>query len=262
MKDHRSLARDMSLFHFEEHSPGMVFWHPQGFKLFHNIENYMRNQHRKYGYGEIRSPMMLNQTLWEKSGHWDKFGENIFTVPSETEEKQTYALKPMSCPAHIEIFKGSGVISYKDLPMRFNEMGVCHRNEPSGALNGCMRLRQFTQDDAHIFCTEDQILNETKNYIEMLRETYSEFGFDNFTIKFATRPEKRIGADGVWDKAEASLEAACTELNLEYTINEGEGAFYGPKLEFTLQDNLGRDWQCGTIQVDFNLVKTVRCNLY
>jgi len=253
MKDHRSLARDMNLFHFEEHSPGMVFWHPNGFKLFHAIENYMRYQHIKYGYNEIRTPLMLNKTLWEQSGHWDKFGENIFVVPTEDEDKQTYAIKPMSCPAHIGVYNGSGIKSYKDLPARYNEMGICHRNEPSGALNGCMRLRQFTQDDAHIFCTEEQILGETKNYIEMLRETYSHFGFDKFDIKFATRPNKRIGSDEVWDKSEEALASACKELGIEYEVSPGEGAFYGPKLEFTLQDSLGRDWQCGTIQVDFNL---------
>lgn len=250
--DHRDIANELDLFHFEEESPGMVFWHPQGYKLFKKIEDYMRDQHKKYGYKEVRTPMMLNKTLWEKSGHWDKFGSSIFTVPSVDEDKQTYALKPMSCPAHIQIYR-KGVKSYKMLPDRYLEFGVVHRNEPSGALLGAMRLRQFTQDDAHIFCTEEQILSETKNYIDMLQGVYKDFGFEKVAVKLATRPEERIGDDSSWDKAEKALEDACIELGLEYTVNPNEGAFYGPKLEFTLQDNLFRDWQCGTIQVDFNM---------
>lgn len=260
MKDHRDIAKDMDLFHFEEHSPGMVFWHPKGFVLFKAIEDYMRTVHKKYGYLEIKTPLMLNRSLWEKSGHWEKFAENMFVIPADNDEKQTYAMKPMSCPAHIEIYR-KGLRSYKDLPLRYNEFGMCHRNEPSGALAGIMRLRQFTQDDAHIFCTKDQILNETKNYIKMLREVYSEFNFDDFSIKFATRPENRVGSDEVWDQAEASLEDACKELELKYTINPGEGAFYGPKLEFTLKDLLDREWQCGTIQVDFNLTAKDRLDV-
>lgn len=252
MRDHQSLAQEMDLFHFEEHSPGMVFWHPDGFKLFHTIENYMREIHTKYGYKEIRSPMMLNKTLWEKSGHWDKFSDNIFVVPTEDDNKQTYALKPMSCPAHIEIYNSTPK-TYKDLPARYMEFGVVHRNESSGSLNGCMRLRQFTQDDAHIFCSEDQILSETVNYIHMVRETYAMFGFTKFDIKLALRPDQRIGSDEIWDKSEQALRDACAELQIEYTEVPNEGAFYGPKLEVTLQDSLNRDWQCGTIQVDFNL---------
>jgi len=252
--DHRDLANELDLFHFEEHSPGMVFWHPQGFKLYHTIESFMREIHKKYGYKEIKTPMMLNKSLWEKSGHWDKFGDNIFVVPSEDDSKQIYAIKPMSCPAHIQVYQ-KGVKSYRSLPDRYFEFGVVHRNEPSGALAGIMRLRQFTQDDSHIFCTEEQILSETKNYIDMLQEVYKAFGFDNVAVKLATRPEQRIGENALWDKAEKALNDACRELGLDHTINPGEGAFYGPKLEFTLKDNLGRDWQCGTIQIDFNMPK-------
>lgn len=252
--NHQEIANELDLFHFEEHSPGMIFWHPQGFKLFKRIEDFMREQHKKYGYKEIRTPMMLNKTLWEQSGHWEKFGDNIFIVPTDNEDKQTYALKPMSCPAHIQIYR-KGVKSHKMLPDRYFEFGVVHRNEPSGALLGAMRLRQFTQDDAHTFCTEDQILGETENYINMLRETYEAFGYTDVTVKLATRPEERIGDDSSWDKAEKALEDACVELGLDYIMNPGEGAFYGPKLEFTLKDNLDRDWQCGTIQIDFNMTK-------
>ena len=252
--DHRDIANELDLFHFEEESPGMVFWHPQGYKIFKTIEEYMRRKHKQYGYKEIKTPMMLNKSLWEKSGHWDKFGSNIFVVPSEDEDKQTYALKPMSYPAHIQIYR-KGVKSYRMLPDRYFEFGIVHRNEPSGSLLGAMRLRQFTQDDSHLFCTEDQILDETKNYIDMLRNVYKDFGFVDVAVKLATRPEKRIGKDELWDKAEQALENACVQLGLDFTINAGEGAFYGPKLEFTLQDNLNRDWQCGTIQIDFNMAE-------
>lgn len=252
--DHRDLANELDLFHFEEESPGMVFWHPEGFKIYRTIESFMREKHKKYGYKEIKTPMMLNKSLWEKSGHWDKFGDSIFVVPSEGEDKQTYAIKPMSCPAHIQVYQ-KGVKSYRSLPDRYFEFGVVHRNEPSGALLGIMRLRQFTQDDSHIFCMEEQILGETKNYIDMLKEVYKAFGFEDVAVKLATRPEKRIGEDASWDKAEKALENACNELGLDHTINPGEGAFYGPKLEFTLKDNLDREWQCGTIQIDFNMTE-------
>jgi threonyl-tRNA synthetase len=251
---HQEIATELDLFHFEEHSPGMIFWHPPGYKLFRTIEEFMRKQHVKYGYKEIRTPMMLNKTLWEKTGHWDKFGDSIFIIPTESEDKQTYALKPMSCPGAIQVYQ-KGVKSHKMLPDRYLEFGVVHRNEPSGSLLGAMRLRQFTQDDAHLFCTEDQILDETENYIKMLQETYAAFGFHDGVVKLATRPEKRIGDDSSWDKAEKALEDACVQLGMEYVVNPGEGAFYGPKLEFTLTDNLDREWQCGTIQIDFNMAK-------
>ena len=252
--DHRDIANHLDLFHFEEESPGMIFWHPQGFKIFNKIQDYMRQKHKQYGYKEIKTPIMLNKSLWEKSGHWDKFGDNIFVVPAENQEKQTYALKPMSCPAHIQIYR-KGIKSYNMLPDRYFEFGIVHRNEPSGSLLSAMRLRQFTQDDAHLFCTEYGILDEIKNYIKMLREVYKDFGFNEISVKLATRPDQRIGADNLWDKAEAALEKACVDSRLSFTINHGEGAFYGPKLEFTLQDNLHRDWQCGTIQIDFNMAE-------
>lgn len=254
MKDHREISTALDLFHFEEHSPGMVFWHPQGFKLYHTIEKYMRKIHEKYGYKEIKTPMMLNKTLWEKSGHWDKFDDGIFVVPTEDENKTIYAIKPMNCPGSIQVYQ-KGVKSYKTLPERLFEFGSVHRNEPSGSLAGIMRLRQFTQDDSHIYCTDDQILSETKNYIDMLHEVYNTFGFDEIVVKLATRCEKRIGDDALWDKAEKALEDACFQNGLKYIVAPGESAFYGPKLEFTLKDNLDRDWQCGTIQIDFNMCK-------
>lgn len=251
IKTHQQIGTEMDLFHFEPHSPAMLFWHPKGASIFNNLESFMRDVHVRRGYQEIKTPVMLNKSLWEKSGHWDKFQENMFVVENDGEP---FSLKPMSCPAHIEIFK-SGVRSYADLPLRYMEFGMVHRNEPSGAVLGMMRLRQFTQDDAHIFCTHEQILSETINYINAVNEVYQKFGFDNVKVKLATRPENRIGDDVDWDNAESALEDACTALDITPEINKGEGAFYGPKLEFTLQDCHGRDWQCGTIQVDFNLAK-------
>lgn len=254
MSDHRELGQSMDLFHFEEESPAMVFWHPLGHRIYRKIENYIREQHRVHGYEEIRTPMILNRSLWELSGHWEKFQEEMFVIPSDENNPHTYALKPMSCPAHIQVYQ-RGLKSYRDLPERLFEFGVCHRNEPSGAILGMMRLRQFTQDDSHIFCTEDQILGETKNYIDMLRKTYKMFGYEDFSIKFSTRPKNSIGSKAVWEKAEKSLENACKELGLDFELNPGHGAFYGPKLDFVLKDSLGREWQCGTIQIDFNLAK-------
>jgi len=260
MNDHREIATALDLFHFEEHSPGMVYWHPEGFKLYRTIEEYMRSMHEKYGYKEIRTPIMVNKSLWKLSGHWDKFQDNIF-IAGEIGEVISdeliytdgqYVMSPMNCPNHIQVYQ-KGTKSYKMLPDRLFEFGVVHRNEPSGSLAGIMRLRSFTQDDSHIHCTEDQILSETTNFINMLQEVYSKFGFNDVAVKLATRCEERIGDDASWDKAEKALEDACIHLGLEYTINPGESAFYGPKLEFTLQDSLGRDWQCGTIQIDFNM---------
>ena len=247
---HRTLGQQLDLFHFEEHSSGMVFWHPNGWKIFKIIQKYMDHVHEKHGYQEVRTPMLLNKSLWETSGHWDKFRDNMFVV--DADDTQAYALKPMSCPAHIELYD-LVPRSYRELPIRYFEFGVVHRNESSGSMHGLMRVRQFTQDDAHIFCMESQILSETKNYIEMVREVYSQFGFDTFQVKLSTRPAKRMGDDVLWDKAEKSLSDACDSLDIPYVVHPGEGAFYGPKLEFVLQDSLGRDWQCGTIQVDFQL---------
>lgn len=252
--DHRELGQAMDLFHMNEDSPAMVFWHPNGYEIYSTIEKYMRTTHKEHGYREIRTPPMLNRNMWEKSGHWDKFHDEMFVVPQTEKNNHDYALKPMSCPAHIDVFKRAAR-SYKELPERLFEFGIVHRNEASGAITGMMRLRQFTQDDSHIFCTEEQIMDETKNYIEMLRKTYSAFGYNDFTVKLSTRPEQRFGTDETWDKAEASLSDACEKLGIAVEINPGHGAFYGPKLEFTLKDNLKRDWQCGTIQVDFVLAE-------
>lgn len=247
---HRTLGQQLDLFHFEEHTSGMVFWHPNGWKIFRTIQSYMRDVHENHGYHEVRTPMLLNKSLWETSGHWEKFHENMFTVKEE--DGREYALKPMSCPAHIELYD-LVLRSYRELPIRYFEFGVVHRNESSGSMHGLMRVRQFTQDDAHIFCLESQILEETKNYIEMVREVYSKFGFEKFDVKLSTRPEKRMGDEKLWDKAEESLSSACAELNIPFDLQPGEGAFYGPKLEFVLYDNIDRAWQCGTIQVDFQL---------
>lgn len=257
MYDHRELAKAMDLFHFEEHSPGMVFWHPLGWRVFQAIENYMRQVYEAYGFEEVRSPIALSRTLWEKSGHWEKFGENIFVVGTLDDADSShvspdYALKPMSCPAHIAIYEASRR-SYREMPIRLMEFGIVHRNEPSGTLSGCMRLRQFVQDDAHIFCLEADIENEIRNFLNMVSEVYKAFGYENFTIKISLRPEKRLGDDALWDKAEAALIDACVALGYAYKLLPGEGAFYSPKIEVSLEDHLGRSWQCGTMQVDFNL---------
>lgn len=248
-RDHRKLGAELDLFHVSEVATGSVFWHKNGWKFFLTLQDYMREKFKKHGYFEVRTPIILNKELWEKSGHWEKFAENMFVSESE---KHTFAIKPMNCPAHIEIFK-QGIKSYKDLPLRMAEFGSCHRNESSGSLHGIMRVRGFTQDDAHIFCTENQITHETINFCKFLMEVYAEFGFKDIKIKFSDRPEKRAGTDAVWDKAENSLKTAITEAGYTYILNKGEGAFYGPKLEFVLVDALGRDWQCGTLQVDFVL---------
>lgn len=260
MYDHRELARVMDLFHFEEHSPGMVFWHPMGWRVFRAIENYMRRLYEAYSFEEVRSPLALSRVLWEKSGHWEKFRDNIFVVGGlETNENEDlgnvspdYALKPMSCPAHIGIYKARKR-SYREMPIRLVEFGMVHRNEPSGTLSGCMRLRQFVQDDAHIFCQEADVKSEIRNFLNMVSEVYKAFGYENFAIKISTRPEKRLGSDELWNKAELLLAEACDSLGYAYELLPGEGAFYGPKIEVSLKDRLGRAWQCGTFQVDFNL---------
>ncbi len=249
-RDHRKIGRELDLFHIQEEAPGMVFWHDKGWKVYRIIENFIREKIEQHDYIEVKTPVLVDRSLWEKSGHWDKFRENMFI--SEDEDKRVMALKPMNCPCHIEIFK-KGIKSYRDLPLRMSEFGSCHRNEPSGSLHGLMRVRGFVQDDAHIFCTEDQITSETVAFCDLLREVYKELGFHHISVKFSDRPEKRSGSDEVWDKAEKSLLAALKSTGLHYTLNEGEGAFYGPKLEFVLKDAIGRDWQCGTLQVDFVL---------
>lgn len=248
-RDHRRLGTDLELFHFQEEAVGSVFWHSKGWQLYRNLENFIRQRLEKTGYVEVKTPQILDRTLWEASGHWEKFGENMFTV---TAEEKTLAVKPMNCPCHVQIFK-RGVKSYRDLPLRMAEFGSCHRNEPSGALHGLMRVRAFTQDDAHIFCTPEQIISETKNFCDLLQGIYKDLGFTDIRVKFSDRPEKRAGDNAVWDLAEKSLIEAATAAQLEYTLNPGEGAFYGPKLEFVLKDTIGRDWQCGTLQVDFVL---------
>jgi threonyl-tRNA synthetase len=248
-RDHRKLGTELDLFHISETAIGSIFWHPKGWHIFLKLQDYMREKFSKYGYKEVRTPTILNKELWEKSGHWEKFQENMFISESE---KHTFAIKPMNCPAHIEIFK-QGLKSYKELPLRMAEFGSCHRNESSGSLHGTMRVRGFTQDDAHIFCTEEQITQETIDFCKFLMEVYADFGFKDVKIKFSDRPEKRAGTDATWDKAENSLKEAITKAGYAYILNKGEGAFYGPKLEFVLTDALGRDWQCGTLQVDFVL---------
>jgi len=248
-RDHRKLGKQLDYFHMQDEAPGMVFWHPRGWSLWQEVEQYMRGLFRQYGYQEVRTPTIMDRSLWEKSGHWQNYRENMFTTASENRD---YAVKPMNCPGHVQIFN-SGLHSYRDLPLRLAEFGSCHRNEPSGALHGLMRVRGFTQDDAHIFCTEDQIKQEVADFIVMLYQAYKDFGFSDVLVKLSTRPEKRVGADETWDKAEASLAAALRENNLDFDLQPGEGAFYGPKIEFTLKDSLGRLWQCGTIQLDFNL---------
>ena len=248
-RDHRKLGRELDLFHIDEHSPGTVFWHPKGWTLWQGVEQYMRQVYRDNGYLEVKGPQIIDKSLWEKTGHWDKYRENMFTTESE---KRDYALKPMNCPGHILIYK-QGIKSYRDLPLRFGEFGQCHRNEPSGGLHGIMRVRAFTQDDGHIFCTEDQIQGEVKAFTTLLQKVYKDFGFHNIIYKLSTRPEKRIGTDESWDRAENALAEGLRASGCEFEYLPGEGAFYGPKIEYTLKDALGRPWQCGTIQVDPNL---------
>ena len=249
-RDHRKLGKQLNLFHLQEEATGSVFWHSKGWFIYREIEAYVRRRLEQAGYGEVKTPQLVDRTLWEASGHWDKFRENMFTAQSEDE--RTLALKPMNCPCHVQIFR-QGIKSYRDLPLRMAEFGSCHRNEPSGALHGIMRVRAFTQDDAHIFCTEDQITAESVEFCALLQSIYADFGFTDVRVKFSDRPEVRAGDDATWDKAEKALTDACSAANLETTLNPGEGAFYGPKLEFVLRDAIGRDWQCGTLQVDFVL---------
>jgi threonyl-tRNA synthetase len=249
-RDHRKLGKEMDLFHFREESPGAVFWHEKGWLLFQRLVEYMRAKQRLAGYKEINTPELLDKTLWEKSGHWDKFGEHMFT--SETPDEKVFAVKPMNCPGCVQVFN-QGLKSYRDLPLKLSEFGKVHRYEPSGALHGLLRVRAFTQDDAHIFCTDDQITQESLLVTNLILEIYKDLGFENVILKYSDRPEKRVGDDKVWDKSEAALLAAIKQSKLEYTINKGEGAFYGPKIEFVLRDAIGRDWQCGTLQVDLNL---------
>ena len=248
-RDHRKLGKQLELFHMQDSSPGMVFWHPKGWTLWQEVEQYMRRKFRAHGYQEVRTPTIMDRALWEKSGHWENYHDNMFTTCSENRD---YAVKPMNCPGHVHIFN-HGLHSYRDLPLRLAEFGSCHRNETSGSLHGLMRVRGFTQDDAHIFCTEDQVQSEVSRFIVMLNEVYRDFGFNEVLVKLSTRPEKRVGSDETWDKAEAGLASALQQNGLAYDIQPGEGAFYGPKVEFTLKDSLGRLWQCGTIQLDFNL---------
>ena len=245
-RDHRKLGRTLNLFHMQEEAPGLVFWHPKGWALWQVIEQYMRRVYVDNGYAEVRGPQILDRSLWEKSGHWDNYAQNMFTTASENRE---YAVKPMNCPGHVQIYN-HGLHSYRDLPLRYGEFGSCHRNEPSGALHGIMRVRGFTQDDGHVFCTEAQIQPEVAAFVKLLREVYSDFGFSEIIYKLSTRPEKRVGSDSDWDKAEAALMHALESQGIDYVLQPGEGAFYGPKIEFTLKDSLGRPWQCGTIQVD------------
>jgi threonyl-tRNA synthetase len=248
-RDHRKLGRELDLFHVDDHAPGMVFWHPKGWAIWQAVEQYMRQVYRDNGYQEVKGPQLLDKGLWEKTGHWDKYRDNMFTTESE---KRDYALKPMNCPGHILIFK-QGLKSYRDLPLRYGEFGQCHRNEATGGLHGIMRVRGFTQDDGHIFCTEDQILAECVAYTTLLQKVYADFGFKNIIYKIATRPEQRIGSDEIWDKAEHALIESLRASGCEFELSPGEGAFYGPKVEYTLKDAIGRHWQCGTIQVDFSM---------
>lgn len=249
-RDHRVIGQQMGLFHIQSEAVGQIFWHPKGWTVYQILQDFIRAKLNKSGYVEVKTPILVDRSLWEASGHWEKFRENMFT--SESEDR-VLAIKPMNCPCHIQIFKQSGIKSYRDLPLRMSEFGTCHRNESSGSLHGLMRVRGFTQDDAHIFCTEDQITEETKAFCELLLEVYKDLGFTEVRVKFSDRPETRAGSDAIWDKAEASLKEAVNATGLPYTLNPGEGAFYGPKLEFVLRDAIGRDWQCGTIQVDFVL---------
>jgi threonyl-tRNA synthetase len=248
-RDHRKIGKSLNLWHWQEEAPGMVFWHNDGWTIYTELEAFIRQMLRKHGYDEVKAPLMMDKTLWQKSGHWDKYAENMFTTESE---KRVYAIKPMNCPGHVQIFN-QGLKSYRDLPLKMAEFGCCHRNEPSGALHGLMRVRGFTQDDAHIFCTEDQILNEVSDCIKMVYATYATFGFEKIAVKLSTRPEKRVGSDEVWDKSEKTLAEALTQNDIEFEYLPGEGAFYGPKIEFTLYDCLDRPWQCGTVQLDFSM---------
>ncbi|RVV99214.1 threonine--tRNA ligase [Mesobaculum littorinae] len=254
-RDHRRLGREMELFHFQEEAPGMVFWHPNGWSIYRELEDYMRRRLGRAGYREIKTPQIVDRKLWEASGHWDKYRENMYITEIDEEhanEKRVNALKPMNCPCHVQVFN-QGIKSYRDLPLRLAEFGSCHRYEAHGALHGLMRVRGFTQDDAHIFCTEDQIEAECGAFIDLLASVYSDLGFDKFEIKLSTRPETRVGSDEVWDKAESALEKAILSVRSDYEVDPGEGAFYGPKLDFKLTDAIGREWQCGTFQADFNL---------
>ena len=248
-RDHRKLGRELDFFHIDEHAPGLVFWHPNGWVLWQQVEQYMRKVYRDNGYQEVKGPQVIDKALWEKTGHWDKYRDNMFTTESE---KRDFALKPMNCPGHILIYK-QGLKSYRDLPLRYGEFGQCHRNEPSGGLHGIMRVRGFTQDDGHIFCTEEQILPECVHFTSLLQQVYSDFGFHSIIYKVATRPEQRIGSDEIWDKAEHALIQSLKASGCDFEIAEGDGAFYGPKIEYTLKDAIGRQWQCGTIQVDFSM---------
>ncbi len=248
-RDHRRIGKQMDLFHMQPEAPGIVFWHHNGWAIYLELEKYVREKLCEYGYDEVKGPMMMDRVLWEKSGHWDKFRENMFTTSSENRE---YAIKPMNCPGHVQIYN-QGLKSYRDLPLRMAEFGQCHRNEPSGALHGVMRVRGFTQDDAHVFCTPDQVQEEVTSCIKMVYDTYGTFGFENIAVQLSTRPEKRVGTDEMWDKAEAALMEALKAMDIDYKLQEGEGAFYGPKIEFTLFDSLDRAWQCGTVQLDFAL---------
>ncbi len=248
-RDHRKIGKTQGLFHMQEEAPGMVFWHEKGWTLYQLVEQYMRSIFRDNNYQEVRTPLLIDRTLWEKSGHWDKFGDAMFTTGSENRD---YAIKPMNCPAHVQIYN-QGLKSYRDLPLRLAEFGSCHRNEPSGTLHGIMRVRNFVQDDGHIFCTSDQVQEEVSSFIDLTFNVYKHFGFDNVDIKLSTRPEKRVGSDEVWDRAEAALEKALDDKGIDWELQEGEGAFYGPKIEFVLKDCLEREWQCGTLQVDFSM---------
>jgi threonyl-tRNA synthetase len=248
-RDHRKLGRQLDLFHFQDEAPGLIFWHPKGWTIWQQVEQYMRHVYQDNGYQEVKAPQILDRSLWEKSGHWDNYKDNMFTTDSEN---RAYALKPMNCPGHVQIFR-SNMHSYRELPLRYGEFGQCHRNEPSGSLHGMMRVRGFTQDDGHIFCTEDQILDECVAFTALLQKVYRDFGFTEVIYKVATRPEKRVGSDELWDKAEQALIESLKRSGCEYEITPGEGAFYGPKIEYTLKDAIGRPWQCGTIQVDFSM---------
>ncbi|HEX3485981.1 MAG TPA: threonine--tRNA ligase [Micropepsaceae bacterium] len=249
-RDHRKLGKEMDLFHMQEEAVGQVFWHPKGYALYHALEDYIRRRLGKSGYQEVKTPLLIDRKLWEMSGHWENYREHMFLAEVE-DEKKTLAVKPMNCPGHVQIFK-QGTKSYRELPLRLAEFGSCHRYEPSGALHGIMRVRAFTQDDAHIFCTHEQITDETIAFCKLLIEVYRDLGFEDVRVKLATRPDNRIGSDAVWDQAEAALKTATQTAGIDYSLNPGEGAFYGPKLEFVLRDSIGRDWQCGTLQVDFN----------
>ena len=248
-RDHRRIGKQLDFFHLQEEAPGMVFWHAKGWVIYREIENYMRGKLRKYGYEEVQGPQILDRSLWEKSGHWDKFGGNMFTCCIDEHD---YAIKPMNCPGHIQIFN-QGLRSYRELPVRYAEFGICHRNEPSGTLHGLMRVRRFVQDDGHIFCTRSQIRDEIERVCQMVYEVYHDFGFDEVELALSTRPEKRVGSDEIWDEAEADLQAALETQGKPFRLQPGEGAFYGPKIEFTLKDSLGRRWQCGTVQLDFSM---------